>query len=37
LSKKRMHCKVCEEYMEDCICDEIPYVEDVEDESEGLR
>jgi len=32
-----MHCKVCKEYMEDCICDEIPYEEDIEDESEGLR
>ena len=29
--------KVCEEYVEDCICEEIPYAEDVEDDSEGLR
>ena len=29
-----MVCKVCEEYVEDCICEEIPYEEDVEDDSE---
>jgi len=32
-----MVCKICEEYVEDCICEEIPYEEDVEDDSEGLR
>jgi hypothetical protein len=32
-----MTCKVCEEYMEDCVCDEIPYEQDVEDDSEELR
>ena len=34
---KRIMCKKCDEYLEDCICNEIPYNEDSKDDSEILR
>jgi len=37
MTKKRMTCKKCEEYLEDCICGELPYNADMEDDNEGLR
>ena len=34
---KRMTCKKCKEYLEDCVCGELPYNEDSKDDSEELR
>ena len=30
-------CKKCEEYLEDCVCGELPYNADMEDDNEELR
>jgi len=37
MTKKKMTCKKCKEYLEDCICGELPYNADMEDDNEGLR